>query len=160
MSIHARTIRNRSMLFWVGLSMIFSIVGAVLATAVYTVGLFLVVVILESAFCPPLKSIENFGQFDFLLLYFGAFGVVVGLTNGLIPILRFRVWIPVFCIVLLLFVYFDREIGLISKPLFVPCFAFYIISSLFFTLCLIISIAVRKRMEASTPTSGKPAKDP
>jgi hypothetical protein len=74
-------------------------IGAPLGTILCSVGYLGVTILLESAFVPPLHSPANYGQFGFLVIFFGFFGFFYGASFGLIPYTRFFLWVPSFLMI-------------------------------------------------------------
>lgn len=74
-------------------------IGAPIGAILCSVGYFGIIIILETAFVPPLHSPANYGQFGFLLVLFGFFGLLYGASFGLIPYTRFFLWVPSFLLI-------------------------------------------------------------
>jgi hypothetical protein len=70
-------------------------IGAMLCSVGYTG----IIILLETAFVPPLRSHPNYGQFGFLVIYFGFVGLLYGASFGLIPYTRFPLWFPFFLMI-------------------------------------------------------------
>lgn len=76
-----------------------SVLGSIFGLFLF-IGFYPLVVFLFDIFLtPPLKNMENYGQFGMVVGLYGLFGVVLGFTCGLIPWVSFKFWLPVFALV-------------------------------------------------------------
>jgi hypothetical protein len=73
--------------------------GAPIGAVLCSIGYLGIILLLETAFVPPLHSPANYGQFGFLLIYTGFFGLFYGATFGLLPYTRFLLWVPAFLLI-------------------------------------------------------------
>lgn len=80
-------------------SFILGAFGAAFCGLLFSVGYATAVLMLEGMFVPPLNA-ANFGQFGLLVIYLGVMGAICGLTFAMIPFLRFRRWLPIYCLLL------------------------------------------------------------
>lgn len=88
---------ERSDRFWAAI--LLATVGAPMGATLCSYGYLGIILILETVFVPPLHSPENYGQFGFLLIYFGFCGLFYGASFGLIPYTRFLFWLPSFLLI-------------------------------------------------------------
>ena len=61
---------------------------------------------------PPLTSIDNYGQFGMVVGLYGVFGAVAGFTSGLIPVVSFKFWLPVFALINYGFTFVDPDLSI------------------------------------------------
>jgi hypothetical protein len=87
-----------------------AILGALIASFVFSFGFVLLEGILDLFLTPPLMRVGNYGQFGFVIVIFGMFGFVGGLTCGLVPILGRTLWIPIFLTVMILFLMYGYNV--------------------------------------------------
>lgn len=76
-----------------------AVLGAPIGAIFCSVGYTGVIMLLETVAVPPLRSPSNYGQFGFLVVYFGFVGMFYGASFGLIPYTRFFLWFPFFLLI-------------------------------------------------------------
>ena len=76
-----------------------AVLGAPIGAILCSVGYTGVIMLLETVAVPPLRSPSNYGQFGFLVVYFGFVGLFYGASFGLIPYTRFFLWFPFFILI-------------------------------------------------------------
>ena len=118
------------------------LVGAPVGAILCSVGYLAVIFILESAFVPPLHSPANYGQFGFLLIIFGFFGLFFGASFALIPYTRFLLWLPIFAIIAL--VTTSGDVAAHFDATEVTCTAMLVIGALIVALALLTSIVLSR----------------
>ena len=92
---------------------------------------------------PPLHSPENYGQFGFLLICFGFFGLFYGASFGLIPYTRFVLWLPAF-ILLTLAIGACGDLAATFDAIEVTCSAMIVVGGLIVFLAFLTSAAIRR----------------
>jgi hypothetical protein len=123
------------------------LVGAPVGAILCSVGYLAVIFVLETAFVPPLHSPENYGQFGFLLIIFGFFGLFFGASFALIPYTRFLLWLPVFAIISL--VATSGDVAAYFDPTEVTCTAMLVVGALIVAFAFVTS-AVISRLDRRT----------
>lgn len=117
-------------------------------------GLLLVVAILEQLFVPPLRELGGYGQFGFVMLYTGTFGVAFGCSLGLCVFWRFWEWL--FSVIFLIVPFILLETDLLwNEPQSLVAFGHYIV---FFVL-LCTAVILRLHFGVQEELNGKTAEE-
>ena len=138
-NLHPRS-AQKPFTWMIGSGLLFAILGPFVGVTVFSIGHLLATLLLESYFVPPLKGIENWGQFGFYIIYFGLFGSLWGLSWIVIPVFGLRVWLPFSAVVLATFLYFD-QLAVCESLRSVPNAAFFLDCAIFIGLAVLASFA-------------------
>jgi hypothetical protein len=101
-------------------------------------GSMLLVGLLDTLCCPPLKPMGNFGQFGFIALAYGCFGCIVGASTALLPFEGIALWIAHYGIACLMFHWLMLEPNAPSHPIHVTDAAAWILFVLMLALVYFI----------------------
>jgi hypothetical protein len=128
-------------------------IGAPIGAILCSVGYFGIIIMLETAFVPPLHSPANYGQFGFLLVLFGFFGLLYGASFGLIPYTRFFLWVPSFLLISYLAI--SGEIATSFDVTEVTCTAMIIVGIIIVALAAATSFFLRRRETAGVRSNAR-----
>jgi hypothetical protein len=114
-------------------SLLIGLLGAPLGATLCSLGYMMVVQFLERACVPPLNSPSSYGQFELKLILLGFYGLIYGVSFGLIPYTRFLLWLLIFGVITIFLFYGDVSDNF--DPTEVTCAAMIVIG------CMIVSLA-------------------
>ncbi len=123
-------------------AILLAILGAPTGAALCSVGYVGIVLLLETALVPPLHSPGTYGQFGFMVIFLGFFGLFYGASFGLIPYTGFALWTPAFLMITLPIM--SGTIWTNFDATDVICFAMIVLAMIILALAAFTSWAVRR----------------